>query len=96
MLFSLPYHLERRVLPWGSAIHPIPLSWHLAAWSSVKSFTLLSPVQKGEANSHASSPGKQRGWIHLAERRGSHWERGAGIGAERINLQRLGCRQSPV
>lgn len=54
------------------------------------------PVQRGDANSHASSPGKRRGWIHLAGRRGSHWERGAGRSAERINLQRLGCRQSPV
>lgn len=39
----------------------------ISAWRGVKSLTLLSPVQKREANSHESSPGRQRGWIHLAE-----------------------------
>lgn len=65
-------------------------SWHLDGWCwahGVKSFTLLYPVQKGDKNQHASSPGEQGGRIHLAERGGSLSVRGAGISAERINLQ---------
>lgn len=76
MLFALPYRLESKVLPWGPMCHsphlctapsppsPSPLSWHLAAWRwarGVKSFTLLSPVQKGVKNQHASLPGEQGG-----------------------------------
>lgn len=68
---------------------------HPAAVRSGKSFTLLSPVQKGEADSHASSPGKRRGWIHLAERRGRHWERGAGMSAEWMNLSPVASAKAP-
>lgn len=91
VLFALA--LGKQSAPPGKCHPPHPAT--LAPRCQI--FHLAFPLcRKGKANSHASSPGRRRGWIHLAERRGSHRERGAGRSAERIHLQRLRCLPSPV